>query len=94
MYLYRDDSSSTSLGEGVGVEEESNKKYIERRAYSQNSNVLTQMLLRTFFCNSISIPSWFLMKLWPYYSKQQKDYIQENKEHILGCPTSVSEITI
>ena len=32
---------------------------------------LTKFLLCTFFCNSI-FRSWFLMKLWKYYSEQQE----------------------
>ena len=42
---------------------------------------LTQILLCTFFCNSVFIPSWFLMKLWQYYSKQEKEHIQERGYH-------------
>ena len=38
---------------------------------------LSQILLCTFFSNSIFIPSWFLIKPWQYYSEQQKKHIQE-----------------
>ena len=31
---------------------------------------LTQILLCTFFCNSI-FPFWFLMRIWQYYSEQK-----------------------
>ena len=38
MYLYRNDSASTSLGNGERVDDESSKTDVERRAYSQESD--------------------------------------------------------
>ena len=85
-YLYKGYSASMSLGKWVGVDKESNKKDIERRASSQKSDVsytnssctffLYFFQKCTFFCYS-TFPYWFLMKLWYYYGKQQKEYIQE-----------------
>ena len=37
---------------------------------------LTQILLCTFCCNSIFILPWFVIKLWWFYSEQQKENIQ------------------
>ena len=39
MYLYRDHEASTSLQKGEGVDKESNKNDIERKAWSQISDV-------------------------------------------------------
>ena len=39
MNIYRDNSGSKSLRKKEGVDEESNKSDIERRACSQNSDV-------------------------------------------------------
>ena len=37
---------------------------------------LAQILLCTFYCNSI-FPSWFLMKDWWYYIEQEEEHIHE-----------------
>ena len=39
MYLYKGDSTSSSLGKGERVDEESSKIDIEKRACSQKSDV-------------------------------------------------------
>ena len=57
MYLYRGHSASVSLGKGVGVDKERNKKEIERRACSQKSDVPHTNSSMYFF------PPWFLRKL-------------------------------
>ena len=72
-YLHRGYSPNMSLGKGEGVDKESNKKDIEKRASSQKSDVLHTNSSCTFFlyffqkgtfsCYSIFIASWFLMKL-------------------------------
>ena len=38
MYLYSDHSASPPLGNGKGVDDDSSKTDIERRAYSQESD--------------------------------------------------------
>ena len=57
MYLYRGHSASVSLGKGVGVDKERNKKEIERRACSQKSDVPHTNSSMYFF------PPWFLREL-------------------------------
>ena len=46
---------------------------------------LTKTFLCTFFCSSIFIPYWFLIKLWKYYSNKKNTPKKK--------PTSISEIT-
>ena len=61
MYLYRAHSVSTSLGKG---EEKATKSDIDGGRAIKKVMSLTQILLWTFFCNSIFIPSWLLIKPW------------------------------
>ena len=51
--------------------------YIERMVSVKKVVSRTQIFLCNFFSNWIFIPSWFLIKLWWYYSEQQKKHIQE-----------------
>ena len=88
IYLYRGRSANTSFGKEKGVDDKSSKNDIERTAYSQKVMSLTQILLYTFFCNSI-FPSWFLMKLLYDYIILSNKKNTSNKEAI-----SVSEIPI
>ena len=69
-----------------GVHEKSDKKW-HKNSWCAAKKVMsfTQILLRTFFWNSI-LPSSFLMMLRQYYSKQQEKHIHE--------PISVFDITI
>ena len=71
MFPYRGYSASTSLGKQEGVDKESNKKWHAIKKVMS----LTQILLSTFYCNSIFIPSWFVMR--PCYTEKQKEHIKE-----------------
>ena len=61
-YLDSDHSASTSLGKGEGVDKESNEKWHRKEGCSQKSVVFHTNSCIYFFCNSIFISSWFLMK--------------------------------
>ena len=76
MYLCWDHSSSISFGK-ENRQRKQQKMTKKGDMQSKKWCLFTQILLCTFFCNSIFIPSWFLIKLWQYYSKQQKEHIQE-----------------
>ena len=53
-----------SLGEGEGEDKENNKKWHGKGGVqSKKVMTLTKIILITFFCDSIFIPSWFLIKL-------------------------------
>ena len=67
MYLYRGHSAGKSIGKGEGEYKESNRKWHRKEGVQSKKIIsLTQILLCTFFCNSVFIPSWFVMKPWCY----------------------------
>ena len=67
MYLYRGHSAGKSIGKGEGDYKESNRKWHRKEGVQSKKIIsLTQILLCTFFCNSVFIPSWFVMKPWCY----------------------------
>ena len=77
MRLYRDHSASTSLGKR-GSKWRMQQKVTQKGGCAVEKVMsLSQILLCTFFSNSIFIPSWVLTKPWLYYSEQQKQHIQE-----------------
>ena len=49
MHLYSDHSASPPLGKGEGVDDESSKTDIERRAYSQESDFPNTNSVMHFF---------------------------------------------
>ena len=77
VYLCRAIQQVRHLGRGT-ENEESNRKLYRTKEGVQSKKVisLAQILLYTFFCDSI-FPSWFLMKLWWYYSEEEVEHIQE-----------------
>ena len=76
QYVPSDHSASASLEMGEGVNKKSNKKALKGERAVKKVISLTQILLCTFFSNSI-FPSWFPMTFRQYYSERQKEHIQE-----------------
>ena len=61
LYHVLSHSARTSLGKGNGVDKESNKNWNRKEAVSQKMMPLTQILLWSFFCNSVFNIFWFFI---------------------------------
>ena len=83
MYFYWGHSVSPSLGKGSRWRRQQKMTWKGRRLVKKVMP-LTQILLCTFFCNSIFFTSWFLIKLWQYFNKKKNTSKKK--------PTSVPEV--
>ena len=84
MYFYWGHSVNPSLGKGSRWRRQQKMTWKGRRAVKKVMP-LTQILLFTFFCDSIFFTSWFLIKLWQYFNKKKNTSKKK--------PTNVPEVT-
>ena len=84
MYFYWGHSVNPSLGKGSRWRRQQKMTWKGRRAVKKVMP-FTQILLCTFFCDSIFFTSWFLIKLWQYFNKKKNTSKKK--------PTSVPEVT-